>query len=145
MLASVKSFFGSRGVAAEHVTGESPDLSARKLYALLNDPVVRDAVVDGATARYGYDRAHIQLRLYVGKFAAPKLKTHEPRIRAWCAQQHVGAGPIQVIGVGEVVKQVSAAAAHSQYRDNPALVTMKVLEAAGVLTLELPDDVGTEQ
>jgi hypothetical protein len=38
-----------------------------------------------------------------------------------------------------VVEKVTAAAAAKQYRDNPVLVTMKVLEAAGVLTLDLPD------
>jgi hypothetical protein len=51
----------------------------------------------------------------------------------------VGAGPIKVIGVNEVVSAVSAVAASTQYRDNAALVAMKVLEAAGVLTLTLPE------
>jgi hypothetical protein len=30
----------------------------------------------------------------------------------------------------------------TQYRDNPILLTMKVLEAAGLLSLRLPDDIG---
>jgi len=40
VLTTVKSFFGSRGVVAEHVTGASGDAKAR-LYALLNDEDVR--------------------------------------------------------------------------------------------------------
>ncbi|MDQ3673373.1 MAG: hypothetical protein M3365_03225 [Gemmatimonadota bacterium] len=35
VLATVKSFFGSRGVVAEHVTGESKDGRGRKLYLRL--------------------------------------------------------------------------------------------------------------
>ena len=34
--ATVKSFFGSRGVAADHVTGATSDTRARSLYVLLN-------------------------------------------------------------------------------------------------------------
>ena len=67
---------------------------------------------------------------------------HEAHIRAWGASQRVGAGAIVVHGLHEVVNQVRAAAAHTQYRDNPVLVTMKVLESAKLLTLKLPDDIG---
>jgi hypothetical protein len=82
------------------------------------------------------------VRLYVGRFAAPKRGDHEARIRACCQKQRVGAGSIQVVGLDEVVSRVRAAAAHKQYRDNPVLVTMKVLEAAGLLRHALPDDIG---
>lgn len=53
VLATVKSFLGSRGVVAEHVVGDSATKRFNGLYALLNDPVVRDAVVAGACKRYG--------------------------------------------------------------------------------------------
>jgi hypothetical protein len=43
-----------------------------------------------------------------------------------------------VIGVSEVVAQVRDVAAAKQYRDNAALLAMKVLEAAGALSLALP-------
>jgi hypothetical protein len=138
VLATVKSFFGSRGVAAEDVTGTSPNVRNRKLYSLLNDPQIRAAVVAGAAERFGYDSGQVQLRLYAGKFAGPTKGTHESKIRAWCAEQHVGAGPIQVVGLSEVVQAVSRAAARKEYRDNPVLVTMKVLQAAGLLNLALP-------
>ena len=51
-------------------------------------------------------------------------------------------GPIEVFGVEDVVTKFRAAAAHRQYRDNAVLATMKVLEAAGLLPLKLPADVG---
>jgi len=37
-----------------------------------------------------------------------------------------------------VITEVLGAAAQKQYRDNAVLVTMKVLEAAGLLKLGLP-------
>ena len=40
-----------------------------------------------ACERYGYNQSQVQLRLYVGKFAAPVKGTHEEAIRSWCANQ----------------------------------------------------------
>jgi hypothetical protein len=117
VLATVKSFLGSRGVAADHVTGATPDESARRQYRLLNDPEVRSAVVSAAAARFGYDPS---------------------QVRDWCAEQVAGRGPIEVIGIKEILAKVLRAAAETQYRDNAVLVTMKVLEAAGLLAHELP-------
>ncbi len=139
VLATVKSFFGSRGVVADHVTGETTNERGRKLYLLLNDRTIRDQVIAEAAKRYGYKKRDVQLRLYVGRFAAPTKRTHETRIRAWAAKQRAGSGPIEVFGLDEVVGKVRAAAAHKQYRDNPVLVTMKVLEAAGLLNRDLPE------
>ncbi len=142
VLATVKSFFGSRGVVADHVIGETKDERGRKLYLLLNNPVIREQVMKEASKRYGYATKQVQLRLYVGRFAAPVSGTHEDRIRAWAQRQGAGHGPIEVFGLNQVVGKVRAAAAHKQYRDNPVLVTMKVLEAAGLLAAPLPDDSG---
>lgn len=144
VLATVKSFFGSRGVVADHVTGASPKVSARNGYLLLNDPKIRDDVVRGATERYGYSLEQVEVRLYVGRFAAPTQGIHERRIREWCARTSIGGGPIKVISVAEVVEQVRRAAAHKQYRDNAVLVSMKVLQAAGVLELDLPSDIAED-
>lgn len=140
VLATVKSFFGSRGVVAEHVTGETADERGRKLYLLLNDPGIRAGVVAEAAKRYGYPSDQVQLRLYVGRFAAPKQGHHENRIREWAAAQNVGAGPIEIVGLKAVVEKVRIAAMDKQYRDNPVLVTMKVLQTAGLLTVKLPDE-----
>ncbi|MEU8003205.1 hypothetical protein AB0B66_18770 [Catellatospora sp. NPDC049111] len=142
VLASVKSFFGSRGVVASHVNGTTADDRARKLYRLLNDVPIRQAVIKGAAERYGYEVSQVRLRLYCGRFAGPKQGIHEKEIREWCAGQLAGGGPIEVFGVDDVLAGVRKAAANKQYRDHQVLVTMKVLEAAGLLRLELPDDVG---
>jgi hypothetical protein len=144
VLATVKSFFGSRGVAADHVSGLAPKAADRKRYALLNDPEVRDTVISEACKRFGYSKRQVELRLYVGKFSAPIKRTHEPVIRKWCNQQRAGSGPIQVFGLPDIVGNVLLAASERQYRNNPVLVTMKVLEAAGVLNLTLPEGIGDD-
>lgn len=133
VLASVKSFFGSRGVVAADVDGSTGGAKSR-LYALLNDADVRGQVLAGACARYGYRPEQVELRLYVGRFAAPSRGDNEQRIRDWAASTIVGSGPIKVVGVEEVVKVVRRVAASKQYRDDPALVALKVLEAAKQLT-----------
>lgn len=133
VLATVKSFLGSRGVAAEHVMGTGGPPRSRRLYLLLNDSEIRSAVVAAAAERYGYSKERVTLRLYVGRFAAPSKGTHEAAIREWAKTQHVGCGPIEVYGLPDVVQAVQAAAASKTYRDNPVLVTMKVLNAAGLL------------
>jgi hypothetical protein len=129
----VKSFFGSRGVVAGHVMGSSQTKRFNSLYALINDPVVRDAVIDGTSQRYGYPVDQIELRLYVGKFAGGKTAEPEGRIREWAATQVVGAGPIRVFGLQVIVATARRVASSKTYRDNPALVAMKVMDAAGML------------
>ena len=133
VLATVKSFFGSRGVVAEHVMGTGGPQAARNLYLLLNDAAIRAGVVAAAADRYGYSEDQVALRLYVGRFAAPVKGTHEPVIREWAASQVVGSGPIEVYGLADVIAAVRTAARSKTYRDNPVLVTMKVLESAGLL------------
>lgn len=142
VLATVKSFFGSGGVRSEDVLGTTTNDKTRKLYLLLNDTTVRDGVVRAAAERYGYPLDQVELRMYVGKFAAPVKGHHEKAIREWAGTQNVGRGPIRIIRVDEVVGKVREAASRKQYRDNAVLVTMKVLEAAGVLKVDLPDDIG---
>jgi hypothetical protein len=107
VLATVKSFFGSRGVVAEHVRGEISDGKADALYALLNDLVIRSAVVAGAAKRFGFTLDQVEVRFYVGKFAGK---------------------------ASEVVAIVREVALSKQYRDNPVLATLKVLDATGSLT-----------
>ena len=143
VLATVKSFFGSSGVGSDGVMGVSKNDRQNRMYALLNNVDVRKGVVEGACQRFGYTEDQVSVRLYVGKFAAAKSGAHEKRIKAWCAQQVLGGGPIEVIALGDVIAQVRNAAKSKQYRDNPVLVTMKVLEHAGLLTVALPDDVGS--
>lgn len=132
VLASVKSYLGSHGVVAEHVTGEAKDEKARKRYSLLNRPELRGPVIKAAAKRYGYRAGQVELRLYVGKFSG--TGEHEEKVREWARRQRVGASPIGVFGLVDVVGVVRQAASPRAYRDNPVLVTMKVLEAAGMLS-----------
>lgn len=137
VLATVKSYLGSRGVVAEHVIGTTTNESARKRYSLLNRPEVRGKVVKAAAKLYGYRTGQVELRLYVGRFAGSGA--HEQEIRKWAKRQRVGAGPIGVYALNDVVGTVREAASDTQYRDNPVLVTMKVLAAAGMLSEAIPD------
>lgn len=132
VLATVKSYLGSHGVMAEHVTGETTNEQASRRYSLLNRREVRGKVLKEAAKLYGYRTGQVEVRLYVGKFYGSGA--HEEKIRAWAKRQRIGIGPIGVFGLNDVVGQVRAAASHTEYRDNPVLVTMKVLEAAGMLT-----------
>jgi hypothetical protein len=74
VLATVKSFSGSRGVASEHVTGQTSNRAARGRYRLLNEPDVRVAVIEAAAERFGYEPIQVHLRLYVGRFAGPEAR-----------------------------------------------------------------------
>ena len=80
----------------------------------------------------------MEIRLYVGRFAAPTKGDNEQGVRSWADSVIVGSGPIKIIGVTEVVNAVRKVASHKQYRDDPALVALKVLEAAGQLK-EMPE------
>jgi len=131
VLATVKSFFGSGGVNWQHVTGETVNERGRRLYLLLNDRDIRKAVVRAAAQRYGYLVSQVELRLYVGRFAGRKHGEHEARIREWATTERAGGGSIRVFGLTEVIDSVLTAATLKQYRDNPVLVTIKVLQEAG--------------
>jgi hypothetical protein len=96
VLATVKSFLGSRGAVADHVDGTSTHAAANRRYALLNDRALRSSVLHQAKKRYGYSASQVQLCLFVGRFAGPTRGLHERRIRSWCRAQRVGAGSIQV-------------------------------------------------
>lgn len=68
-----------------------------------------------------------------GRFSGRKAGAHEQRVRAWAAEQRVGGGPIEVIGVHDVVRVVREAAGDTQYRDSAVLATLKALQEAGQL------------
>ncbi len=63
ILATVKSYLGSRGVVAEHVTGETTNEQARRRYLLLNHAEIRRKVVKEAVRVYGYRMSQVELRL----------------------------------------------------------------------------------
>lgn len=134
ILATVKSFLGSRGVVADHVIGTSKHISANKRYVILNDREIRKSIVHQAALRYGFRRDQVQLGLYVGRFSGPSKGEHEQRVRDWCRRQRIGIGPIEVFSLTDMVETVVHAATNvKQYRDNPVLVTMRLLKAANLL------------
>lgn len=131
VLATVKSYFGSKGVQAREVTGSGGKTSG---YALLNDPVIRDGVLAAACLTYGYAPSQVRMRLYVGKFAGSVRAGQEKTIREWCGSQVVGGGaPIDVRSLSDIIDRVAKLATSTTYRDNPVLVTLKVLAHAGLL------------
>ena len=83
VLATVKSFFGSKGVTFSAV--HDPDAQDSGAYRLLNDPVIREGVVHGAAERYGYDRNQVHLRLYVGKWARTRGTDNKAETKQWCS------------------------------------------------------------
>ena len=135
VLASVKSFFGSRGVTAASVSGST---EGRNGYMLLNDRYIRPRVIKGAAARYGYTTDQVELRLYVGKFGGGRnAALEESATREWCMQQVAGGGSIQVFSIDDIIDEVILAASSRTYRDNPVLVTLKALAQTDVLRPEL--------
>lgn len=70
----------------------------------------------------------------MGRFAGARGVNNEDRIRSWCAAQTVGAGPITVHALQEVARAARRAASRKTYRNDPALVAIKVLDAAEMLT-----------
>lgn len=126
VLASVKSFFGSQGVKAKEVMGATGKVGDSG-YKMLNRPEVRNGILAEATKIYGYKENQIEFRLYVGHFnSVPQ----ELETRKWCESQIVGSGPIKVVSVDEIVDVVKAKAQSKTYLNNPALVTLKVLQEA---------------
>jgi hypothetical protein len=127
VLASVKSFFGSTGVKASDIFGGGKNAA---LYKMLNEPDIRDGLVEGAAARFGYATDQVEMRFYVGKF---QNTTSEHAVRAWADTQRVGGGPLRVFGAADVVGTVRKVAGSKTYRDNAVLATLKVLDATGQL------------
>ena len=74
------------------------------------------------------------VRLNVGKFAAQSKGAEEQAVRDWCAATVIGGGPVMVHGVAEVASCAREVANSKQYRGSPALVAIRVLDAAGMLT-----------
>jgi hypothetical protein len=68
----------------------------------------------------------LRLRLYVGKFA----KGHDDAVRAHLSKM---TPPVQVIGLNEVVNALVGLAARRTYVDDPVVMTVKALAAAGRL------------
>jgi len=126
VLVSVKSFFGSNGVRASEVSGVS-GRAGDAGYKMLNRPEVREGILREACSLYGYSPSQVEFRLYVGHFMSVN---QELATRKWCSEQSVGSGPIKLVSVDEIVDLVKQKAESKTYLNNPALVTLKVLQEA---------------
>lgn len=128
VLASVKSFFGSRGVGRHSFPGialRNPGADAKQ-YAMLLNPEVRDGIITGASERYGYPADQIELRLYAGHFTSGS----EAVIRAHLAGLAV---PVKVYSTRDIMPGLVALSASRTYIGDPVLVTLKALREAGIL------------
>jgi hypothetical protein len=72
------------------------------------------------------------MRLYVGRFAGG----HEEDIRAHLARYK--APPVEVIDLEQIVDRLIEQAKSGTYIDDPVLVTVKALDAAGRLSRRDP-------
>lgn len=124
-LASVKSFLGSRGVNRQ---GFEELADPRKRtdfggYRVFNDVALREEIQRVAHQRYGYPLRHISFGLYVGKFA-----TSEDERAIRCYLTSIG---VEVVGLRNIVGNLIDLGNEKTYDDDPVIVTVKALKAAG--------------
>jgi hypothetical protein len=128
VLGEVKSYFGSKGVDCQGFRNLA-DENRKTLFErfrLLNNPQLRAEVIDRACEQFGYKFDQVNWRMYVGKFA----KGHEGAVRKHLAGL---SPPVHVVGVKEVVDSLIGLLSKQTYIDDPVVMTVKALHAAGRL------------
>lgn len=127
VLASVKSYFGSRGVSKEGFRGLSDKNrpSQFKRYVLFNDLDVQQGVITKAAKMFGYPESAVELRLYVGKFCG---KEDERLITAHLMTEREGFRAVEVIGLRMILNFVREVASRKTYLNDPVVLLMKALE-----------------
>ena len=134
ILGSVKSFLGSKGVNRQGFQGITDTRPSKRtdfpMYKLFNNEGIRQGVLQQACNIYGYPEKAVQFMLYVGKFASDVDKD---MIREHLGTIHVGAGPIKVVGLHEILDVLIEHARSKTYIDDPVIVTIKSLALAGML------------
>lgn len=137
VLASVKSFFGSRGVNRQGFKRIA--VETRKtyfgLYKLFNDDDVRRGVIAKAAERFGYRIDQIELRLYVGKF---QNETEQRVVSDHLGRIQAGRGPIKVIALKEIVAALLGVIESKTYFNDPVVMTLKALKQAKLLDKGTP-------
>ncbi len=130
LLGSVKSYFGSRGVARSGFRElHGDEHKDQNLYKLFNDTDLRDALIAAAAKRYGYSPHAVRVALYVGKFASG----HESDVRTHLAGMSAGGGPIEVVGNHEICSTLLALLDSDTYMNDAIAVTIRAFAAAGLL------------
>lgn len=132
LLASVKSFFGSQGVAKSGfrvVYGREHDDQGK--YKIFNDETLRDSIIAAAAARYGYEVRDVRLALYAGRFK----NGAEAPIRAHLSSVTAGGGPIEVFRNDEVCRKLVRLLDSKMYVNDPVAMTLRALGAAKLLKM----------
>lgn len=133
LLGEAKSYFGSRGLVRDHFVGlGGSSETARALQRrmrIFNDSEIRDQVLEQAKETYGYPISKIRLGLFVGKFGGG----HEEDIRRHLEGLRVGGGPVRIVGIQDISRQLISAIESSTYVDDPVIVTLRLMKAAGYL------------
>ena len=132
LLGSVKSYFGSQGVSRAFFKNLSPGGKAavHARATIFNEEDVRKGILQEAKRIYGYPLSKIRLGLFVGKFAGG---THEADIREHLSRLRVGGKSVQVVGIEEIANALTEMTESRTYHDDPVVMTVKVLRAAGKL------------
>jgi hypothetical protein len=129
VLASVKSFFGSKGVNCQGFIGLADETkkSHYDLYKLFNYPDIRCGVVAEAARQFGYSEEEVELRLYVGKF---QNDTAKDRIKSHLGNICCGLGPIKVFCLDEILDRLLRVLDSKTYFNDPVVMTLKALQHA---------------
>jgi len=128
ILGEAKSYLGSQGVNRQGFRGLADETrrTSFERYKVLNDPTLRSEIAIRASERYGFRQSQVEWRLYVGKFA----NGHEGDVRAHLAAMDP---PVRVVGLTEIVDALVGLAERRTYTDDPVIMTVKALAAAGRL------------
>ncbi len=131
ILGSVKSFLGSHGVNRRGFQGiaDDPRKTEFNQYRIFNDSEVRNGIIEGASKRYGYPRRSIRVILFVGRFKSGEQEIIEKHLNSM-VDNGVKMG---VIGLDEIVSGLVREAQNRTYINDPVIMTIKALDAAGKL------------
>lgn len=132
ILASVKSYFGSRGVSRQGFRGLADESKHTKFkgHLLFNEEEVRQKVIEEAAALYGYEKEQIEFRLYVGKFAN---ESHQAAIVEHLGNIDAGAGPIRVFDLKDILSQLRKVLETKTYSNDPVVALLRALDHGGEL------------
>lgn len=134
LLASCKSFLGSRGVSRQGFKGiaDKTKRATYSLYKIFNDARLRTAIMKIAKQRYGYPFRQMQLTLYAGRFK----NGDEELVRRHLSTISAGKGPVKAIGLTEILPKILHVADSKTYQNDPVVMTIKCLKEMGLLKLD---------
>lgn len=134
VLASVKSYFGSRGVNSQGFQGIADESKTTHFdrYKLFNEIDIQDGVVRAAANQFGFPEEQVQLRLYVGKFASI---TEQESVTTHLREPSDGRRAVEVISLDQVIDRLFTMIHKKTYLNDPVVMTLKALNHAGKLRL----------